>query len=236
MRGDEMRKFWDRRADENALYYVDNRLQFSNPDTEQFWQAGEQDLDKLLEIAGVAIAAEDEVVEIGCGVGRLTRVIADRARAVQAIDVSDRMLELAREFNPALTGVRWLQGDGLSLRPIGDETADLCVSHVVFQHIPDPAITLGYVREIGRVLRPGGRAAFQVSNLPPSRHAAGGRRRIVTLRERLGRGPRGQDHPAWRGSAVDLDQLAAVAAEAGMSVQNIAGRGTQFCIVTLRKP
>src|SRR5215213_10062778 len=118
MRGDEMRRFWDRRAEENALYYVDNRLEFSNPDTEQFWQAGEQDLDKLLELAGVAVAPDDTVAEIGCGVGRLTRVIADRARAVHAIDVSERMLELAREYNPALAGVNWLQGDGLSLKPI----------------------------------------------------------------------------------------------------------------------
>ena len=235
MRGEDMRKFWDRRAEENALYYVDNRLEYSDPDTEQFWQAGREDLDQLLEIAGVEISRRDRVAEIGCGVGRLTREIAARADAVQGIDVSERMLELAREHNPELTNVAWLLGDGESLRPIEDGWADLCLSHVVFQHIPDPAITLAYVREMGRVLKPGGLSAFQVSN-QPSIHAISDKRRFVaSVRGWLRRGPQGQDHPAWRGSAIDLDELAATANDAGMTLQNVAGRDTQFCVVTLRR-
>lgn len=231
-----MREFWDRRAEENALYFVDNRLDYSDPDTEQFWQMGRADLDQLLGIGGVSIRPNDRVVEIGCGVGRLTREIADRADSVQAIDVSERMLDLARQHNPQLANVTWLLGDGESLRPIGDASADLCISHVVFQHIPDPSITLSYVREMGRVLRPGGSSTFQISNLP-SVHAVDGRRRLASqAREWLRRGPRGQDHPAWRGSAIDLDDLAAAAEDGGMTVQGLAGRGTQFCVVTLRRP
>ena len=230
-----MRKFWDRRAEENALYYIDNRLDYSDPDSEQFWQLGKADLDQLLDLGGVAIEPADHVVEIGCGVGRLTREIAARAAAVEAIVVSERMLELAREHNPELTNVTWLLGDGESLRPIEDATADLCISHVVFQHIPDPSITLSYVREIGRVLKPGGQSTFQVSN-QPSIHLVDGRWRLPSIaREWLRRGPRGQDHPAWRGSAVDLDDLAGAAADGGMTLQTVVGRGTQFCVVTLRK-
>ena len=235
VRGEDMRKFWDRRADENALYYVDNRLDFSDPDTEQFWQEGRADLDQLLELGGVAIQPRDRVVEIGCGVGRLTREIAARAAAVEAIDVSERMLELAREHNPQLTNVSWLLGDGESLRPVQDAGADLCISHVVFQHIPDPLITLDYVREMGRVLKPGGSSTFQISN-QPSIHSVDGREGLGSkLRGWLRRGPRGQDHPAWRGSAVDLDDLAAAAEEVGLTLQSVTGRGTQFCVVTLRR-
>lgn len=68
------------------------------------------------------------------------------------------MLELAREHNPALDAVEWIHGDGTSLEPLADASADACFSQVVFQHIPDPEITLGYVAEMGRVLRPGGSA------------------------------------------------------------------------------
>jgi len=230
-----MRKFWDRRAEENALYYVDNRLDYSSPDADHFWQAGREDLDDFLGVADVMISAEDRVVEIGCGVGRLTREIAARAALVEAIDVSERMLALAREHNPGLGNVNWLLGDGESLRPVEDGSADLCLSHVVFQHIPDPAITLSYVREMGRVLRPGGLSAFQVSNQPAIHAVDSSKRWSSLVRSWLGRGPRGQDHPAWRGSAIDLDALFAVAADAGLRVQGVAGQGTQFCIVTLRK-
>ena len=150
-----------------------------------------------------------------------------------ALDVSNEMLRQAKQLNPTLSNVEWLHGDGESLRPIPDHSVDVCISHVVFRHIPDPAITLGYIREMGRVLRPGGLAAFELSNDPaPHRRGRVSRRdRIAGL---LGRGPRGQDDQAWLGSYVDLAAIRAAAAEAGLEVERIAGEGTEFCAVLLR--
>src|SRR4051812_14960044 len=161
-----MGEFWDARADEDPFYFVDNRLEYGQPDLDRFWSGGRAALDLLLDDLGVAVSETDDVVEIGCGVGRMTRVLAERAATVRALDVSERMLELARELNPGLANVDWVRGDGSSLAGIESETADVCHSVVVFQHIPDPEVTLGYVREMGRVLRPGGWAAFQISNAP----------------------------------------------------------------------
>jgi SAM-dependent methyltransferase len=173
------------------------------------------------------------VVEIGCGVGRLTRVLAAGAASVRALDVSPRMIELARELNPALANVEWIVGDGESLDGIDTASAGVCVSHVVFQHIAEPAVTLGYVHEIGRVLRPGGWAVFQVSN-DPALHRA--RRPLPDrLRAMAGLGPRGQDHPDWRGSAVDLDAVAAAAHDGGTDLERVSGQGTQWCVVLVRK-
>jgi SAM-dependent methyltransferase len=127
------------------------------------------------------------------------------------------MLALAREHNAALSNVEWVHGDGASLAPIADASVDGCFSHVVFQHIPEAEITLGYIDEIGRVLASGGWAAFQISN-DPALHA------------------RAEDHdPAWRGSAVDLAELRARAEAAGMTVERVVGEGTQFCLVRLSR-
>jgi SAM-dependent methyltransferase len=225
-----MRRFWDERAREDAFFFVDDRLAYRNPDLERFWRGGEEALDALLGACGLALAPTDDAVEIGCGLGRMTRAIAGNARTVRALDVSREMLDRAQELNPALANVTWLHGDGTSLAPIATASADACVSHVVFQHVPDPQVTLGYVREIGRVLRPGGWAAFQVSN-DPSVHQPRGARRRLPLR----RAPRGREHPAWLGSAVDLDELAATAGDAGMDIEQLSGQGTQFCIVGARR-
>jgi SAM-dependent methyltransferase len=231
-----MRDFWDARARENPYFYVDNRLAYAEPDLDAFWRGGEDVLAGIRTRLGVEAGAGDDVVEIGCGVGRLTRALAGRAATVRALDVSKRMLAEAGAHNPGLDNVEWVLGDGTDLTPIADASADAVYSYVVFQHIPDPDVTLGYVREIGRVLRPGGWAAIGVSD-DPGAH----RPRSLPDRARAaigglaGRRPRGQGHPAWLGSSVDLDRLAAVAGATGMLVERVDGAGTQLCLVLLRR-
>jgi len=231
-----MRSFWEARARENPFYFVDNSLPYRAPEAERFWASGPHALDQMLGALGVTIDASDSVVEIGCGVGRLTRPIARRAADVRALDVAPRMLELAHRHNADASNVRWLLGDGASLEGIEDASADACVSFVVFQHIPDPSVTLGYVAEIGRVLRPGGWAAIQVSNDPavhcPRRGPARRRQVLLSL---VGRAPRGQGDPAWLGSNVELDDLERTAHSAGMDVERVVGAGEQFCFVRLRR-
>ena len=162
-----MRDFWNERAKEDAFFFVDNRLDYRNPDIQRFWSHGESDLRQLLDMAGVDIQQGDSVVDVGCGLGRLTRAATVfGAGSVHAIDISSEMLDRAKEYNAELENVTWVHGDGTSLGGIPDAIADALVSHVVFQHIPDPQVTLGYVRDMGRVLKPGGWAAFQVSNDP----------------------------------------------------------------------
>jgi SAM-dependent methyltransferase len=229
-----MQQFWDDRAKEDALYFVDNRIGYRDPQSEaRFWARGVDDLDSLLGALDIEVQATDRVVEIGCGVGRLTRVLSERATSVKALDVSAEMLQQARGHNEALANVEWVHGDGVSLAGIADGDADLVVSHVVFQHIPDPQITLGYVREIGRVLKPGGLAGFQLSNDKSIHRASSGVRDKV--KAALGRAPKGQTHAAWLGSAVEVDDLRAAASDGGMDVEGLVGQGTQYMLVRLRR-
>lgn len=229
-----MRDTWDRFARKDAYWFVDSRLDFGHPDEERFWEGGRADLNKMFELLGTDLKPSDEVVEIGCGLGRLTREIASRARSVRALDVSPEMIERAKQLNPQLEGVTWIVGDGDVLTGVADSSADACISHVVFQHIPDPQITLNYVREMGRVLRPGGWSAFQVSNDPSVHKPRGERSRLGAV---LRREPSRKDveDPAWLGSSVDLHELRQVASQAGMETAQTIGEGTQYCGVLLRK-
>lgn len=228
-----MGAFWDERARENAAYFVDNQLDYNDTDLEAFWASGTGVIEAFVEQLDLDLHADDELVEIGCGLGRLTRVLRARTRSVVAVDVSEEMLRRAQELNAELAGVRWLRTGGTGLAGVEDTSADGVFSHVVFQHVPSPEITYGYVREIGRVLRPGGWAAFQVSDQPEI-HT-----RRTSVRHRaaaaLGRAPKGSDHPAWLGSAVDIDVLRATADESGLGVERLVSEGTQFCLVKLRR-
>ncbi len=230
-----MRSFWDARAREDAFHFVDNREPYKDADLQRFWHEGERDLDTLLSTLGVIVRQDDVVLDIGCGVGRLTRVLSRRAAHVVALDISPEMLRRAQELNDGLNNVTWLLGDGESLTGVEDASLDGAVSHVVFQHIPDAKITLGYVEELGRVLKPGGWAAFGVSTDPrvhePPPAERGGTSRRDLLRGLAGRRPRGQSAPEWLGSPVPLDALGAVATTAGLVLEQIEGAGTQFTFV-----
>jgi SAM-dependent methyltransferase len=229
-----MERFWDARAREDAFWFVDSRLQYGTPDEAAFWAGGEEALERLLAALGASLAPGQIVLDIGCGVGRLTRPIARVAKRVVALDVSSEMLGEARRLNSNLENVEWVHGDGESLRPVEDGSVDACISHVVFRHIPDPAITLGYIREMSRVLRPGGFSAFELSNDPEPhrRHPLSRRDRLRAL---FGRGPRGTRRDEWLGSYVDLDDLRRTAAEAGLEVERVVGEGTEYCALLLRK-
>lgn len=231
-----MGRFWDERAQEDPFYFVDNNLQYGHPDVEAFWRGGQRDLDGMLDALGLEIGAEDVALDIGCGLGRLSRVMASRAESVWALDASKEMLRRAQELNPQLENVTWVEGDGQSLTGVPDQGVTIVLSHVVFQHIPDPEVTLRYVSEMGRVLRPGGRAGFQISNDPSiHRRRWGPRQWKVRLASLVGRAPKRQSHDAWRGSAVDLDDLRRTADAAGMDVERVVGEGTQFCYVRLSR-
>jgi ubiquinone/menaquinone biosynthesis C-methylase UbiE len=232
----DMEAFWDERARENAAYFVDNQLDYADPDLDAFWAGGEDVVARFEHVLGFAVGATDDVVEIGCGMGRLTRALKARAASVRALDVSSEMLDRARAGNRDLAGVEWLHGDGRTITGVADASADGVFSHVVFQHIPDPRVTYGYVAEMGRVLRPGGWAAFHVSNDPSIHRPQSGRRALAHRALALaGRRPKGSTHAAWLGSAVDLGTLRTTAADAGLDVERVVGEGTQYCIVLLRR-
>ena len=225
-----MRKFWDERAREDAFHFVDNREPYREADEERFWSEGERDLDTLLSTLDLAVRLDDHVLDLGCGIGRLTRVLAGRAAHVTAVDVSPGMLARARELNAQLNNVSWMLGDGETLEGVPDGSVDAVVSHVVLQHIPSAKVQLGYVAEMGRVLRPGGWAAFGLSTDPRVHEPRPASRRDL-FRAMTGKRPGGQDEPEWLGAFVPLDALGATAAQSGLTLERIEGANTQFTLV-----
>jgi SAM-dependent methyltransferase len=231
-----MERYWDRRAREDPFHYIDNREQLGSPDHARFWHGGEQAVDTLFDALGVRLTGTERVIEIGCGIGRMTRALAARAKSVHALDISPSMLEQARRYNGDLSNVEWIRGDGLTLAPLEDGGFDACVSFVVFQHLPTPDLTYGYVREMGRVLRPGGWAAFQVSDDPRVHQPPTGLYRArLKAREWIGGSAPHYTNRAWLGSAIRIEDLRRAARNGGLALERVENEGTQFCFVLARR-
>jgi len=96
----------------------------------------------------VAARAPQDVLEAGCGMGELAeRIGRETAARVQALDISERMVDLTRE-----RGVDVVLGDVQQL-PYEDDAFDVVVANWVLYHVPDLARGVG---ELARVLRPDG--------------------------------------------------------------------------------
>lgn len=166
---EKMKADWDRRARENARYYVASEKQAWTD--EEFFESGratvaEQILSDMDNICQGRDPKRMRILEIGCGAGRMTRALAEVFGEVHAVDVSGEMVRLARQALAGVPNAFVYQNNGLDLSVVPPLEFDFAFSCVVFQHIPNLAVIENYVREVHRLLRPGALFKFQVQGDP----------------------------------------------------------------------
>src|SRR6185437_4816174 len=190
------RAFWDEKARENPYWYVSSFVDYADADVESFWASGASIWAEVKAQTGYVPRRSDIAVEIGCGVGRITRAMARELGAVHAFDISRAMIERAARNAPENAHFHW--SDGATLRPIDSGSADLVLAYLVFQHLPDQAVYARYLNEMVRVAKPGGMIAFTTSPrnwkalLLPLLRA-----RAYLAQRRDATGPRGLHRSEW---------------------------------------
>lgn len=153
MKGD-----WNRRATENARYYIATSVE---DDERAFAESGRRDVGYLFDGLEHLLHPTAVVLDIGCGIGRMDEFVAPRVGRLIGIDVSGEMVRRASQRLAHLGNASFVEGDGQSLHPVGGSSIDLVFSHIVFQHMPR-ATTVRYFEDVFRVLRRQGRFVFQM--------------------------------------------------------------------------
>ena len=131
-----------------------------------------------------------KVLEVGCGVGRLMKM------GWYGIDISPSMIEIAKQRRP---DCHFKVNDGRTI-PYSDDTFDYAYCVLVFQHVAFQVLW-GYIREVYRVLKPGGKFLFQfiegTEQEPFSHHYA--HREIVEILPpfTIEHFEKGSIHPLW---------------------------------------
>jgi SAM-dependent methyltransferase len=236
-----MRQDWDARARKNAFHYIASwRREW---DKESFLSSGEEDFARLVTPAlsrcGLPTAG-GAMLELGCGAGRMTHSFARRFERVYAFDLSQEMLRQAREIHPDQKNILWLLSNGADLSCVASNSLDFVFSYLVLQHLPDESLTFQYVRELLRVLRPGGTFLFQFNGGFDATMNWRGRTAwgiVDALWSARMRGPSrtvagmfGFDPCAagksWRGAAIDAGRIEHVVRDAGGEVRETTGQKT----------
>jgi ubiquinone/menaquinone biosynthesis C-methylase UbiE len=137
-------------------------------------------------------AAGERAVDIGAGTGLLTLPLGERVARVWAIDISPAMVEYvrAKASSAGLRNVEPTVGSAVSL-PLVDASAELVVSNYCFHHLSDDD-KLRALREVHRVLAPGGRLVIGDMMFRPTLTSSRDRRVVASkLRAMLAKGPGG---------------------------------------------
>ena len=149
---------WEAFARSDPQRYIDPALG-RDVDAEEFIEGGRGIVEQVLDWSG-ELRAYDRALEIGCGMGRDTVHLARHFVHVDGVDVAPSMVRRAREQGlPDNVALHVLSGRDLD--GIDSESISFVFSHLVFQHISEAQIVESYLRDIARVLKPGGVAALQ---------------------------------------------------------------------------
>jgi cyclopropane fatty-acyl-phospholipid synthase-like methyltransferase len=212
-----MESDWDARARRNAAHFVATAN--TDWDAGEFFESGrvavqQQVLSDMVNVCGSLSPGSMRVLEIGCGIGRITKPLAEIFGEVHAVDISSEMIRRARDNLRSHPNVFLYRNNGWDLRGLPGEEFDFAFSCLVFQHISSEAVLRSYFAEVSRVLRPGRLFKLQVQ----------------------GAQARPERDDTWTGLSLSRDQCRLLAEERGFDLRHCSGEGTpEFWLWCFRK-
>jgi SAM-dependent methyltransferase len=225
----DSRAFWDSAATKDPVWYVATG---SHGGDQEFFAQGAAETDHFLCLCAMPpLGADSTMLEIGCGVGRMTARLAELAGRVLATDVSPEMLARCRRTLGDRSNVEYLllPGNG-ELVGIPDRSVDAVFSYITLQHVPTGEAQLRYLAESVRVLRVGGRAAIQI-------RAPGWRARAYDWVGHLGHFLAGRRtlRPEWRGNRLRRLAITQAVESAGGQLTALLPHGPRHVWVVIER-
>jgi SAM-dependent methyltransferase len=152
-------------------------------DPREFFRTGEEEVHAVMQRAAELNypALNETALDFGCGVGRLTRALAGYFKKSYGVDISERMVEQARELNRSIPNVEFVPNARQDLTIFDDQSMDMIYTGRVLQHLPDRAAISSYLSEFVRILKKGGLIVCQIPTQLPVRDKLQPRRRLYSL-------------------------------------------------------
>lgn len=129
-------------------------------DKEQLLNSGKRDLDFLFQDIPDSVSSRARVLDVGCGIGRLTALLKNRVASVVAADISDVALSHAQEIVGESSTVSYHHLNGSNLSGI-QGPFDIIISFATLCHLTAPALLI-YLKGFYELLAPDGISIIQM--------------------------------------------------------------------------
>lgn len=180
---------WNVLAELDPLWTIlsDPEKKFGKWDFKEFFETGTKESERVLTMcrSNSLNLSYGNLLDFGCGVGRMTRAFGNFFSSCVGIDVSVKMVALAKQFNSDIPSCTFITDDGVTL-PFENNTFDFVFSLLVLQHLPSKSMILNYIAEFIRVAKEDGVVVFQLPNEVPLRRRVQLRRRMWSLLSAVG--------------------------------------------------
>ncbi|HEV8413950.1 MAG TPA: class I SAM-dependent methyltransferase [Bryobacteraceae bacterium] len=182
MKLSEVQRYWDRQAHSDPMWAIltDPAKAGGRWNVDEFFATGVRDISSVMEQAAAwgKPVARSSALDFGCGIGRLSQALADHFDHVYGVDISPKMIELARQHNRKGSRVEYRCNPAANLGEFEDASIDMVYSWITLQHVR-ALYARRYMREFLRVLAPGGLLLFQYPSKPVSWRSHLGRWRAL---------------------------------------------------------
>jgi SAM-dependent methyltransferase len=214
-----MKRDWDERARTDAKWFINpSGLRQSDSD---FDKSGAIAVERLIIydldlLAPAGDSTQMRVLELGSGIGRMTRFLAELFAEVHATDVSGEMIRLARSRLADLRNVEFHETSGYDFAALPSSYFDLVFSAFVFEHVPSVEVIRSNLRDAIRVLKPGGFLKFHVNSLT-----------AFDFEE--------IEKDTWMGASLSEGAIRRFAEDVDAQIISLTGGGSKHCWTILRK-
>lgn len=215
-----MKRDWNQRAQENSKWYINTVRLDQTEDEFDATGLGEINsliLPELVLMTGRHDPGELKFLEIGCGIGRMTKHLASIFGEVHSTDVSGEMVRQARQRLGHLPNVHLHETSGVDFAALPNDYFDVAFSAYVFQHVPSKTVIESNIRDAYRVVKPGGIVRVHTNGVEAQSYAEA-------------------EKNTWAGATFTESEARNLARELGAQLISVYGGDTMFCWTMMRKP